>query len=58
MSPKHKELIERYWDAVEYGSTDEQFCAGAALEEFEYQGYGDGSIEEKGILLKYVLVFE
>ena len=58
MIEQHEKLIERYWDAVEYGSTDEQLSAGAALEEFEYQGYRDGSIEEKDILLKYILVFE
>ena len=58
MSPKHKELIDRYWDAVEFGSTDEQFCAGAELENFELEGVRNGTIKYEDVMLKYVYVFE
>ena len=58
MNEQHKKLIEKYWEAVEYGSHDDEQNAGKALEEFEYQGYRDGSIKEKDVLLKYVLVFD
>ena len=58
MSPEHQKLIDEYWDAVEHGCVVEEQCAGAELENFEYQGIRNGTIEEKDVLFKYVLVFE
>ena len=58
MSPEHEKLIDRYWEAVEFGSTNEEQLAGAELEDFEHKGIRNGTIEEKDVMLKYVLLWD
>ena len=58
MSPKHAKLIDNYWEAVEYGSVDDQYRSGAELEEFELEGVKNGTIKDEDVMLKYVFVFE
>ena len=56
MNKLHEELVEGYWEAAEHGSTDDQWNAVTALEQFEREAYANGSLKEEEIILKYVLI--
>ena len=58
MSPRHEKLINECWEAMEYGSVFDQKNTIEELENFEHEGVRNGTIAEKDVTLKYVLLWD
>ena len=54
---KHGELVDRYWKAAEFGTTDDMYEVRREIEQFERQALKENNSQEikDKIICKYLL---